>query len=114
MKPKSFTVDATAGGNSYSPAYTIDTYNNPCNIGMSVVVSGSVGYTVQHTFTDPRTNNLNDLTANQSTWINHQYLINQTTTSAGNYAFPPSAIRLLVSGGTTGQAIFNIIQGGPA
>ncbi len=110
MYPKLFTVNATAGGNSVSPAYVVDTYNNPTTIALIVDVSGSVGYTVQDTAVDPRTTNLN--TASVS-WQNHQYLVNQTTASAGNYAFPPAAIRILVSAGT-GQVTFTIIAAGPS
>lgn len=110
MQRKLFTVDATAGGNSVSPVWVVDTFNNPCNIALEVGVSGSVGYTVQHTLADPRTINLN--TNATVTWLNHQYLLNMTTASAGNYAFPPTGIRLLVSAGT-GQATFRIVQAGP-
>lgn len=110
MYRKFFSIDATAGGNSISPVWVVDTYNNPCNIGLECRVSGTVGYTVQFTMVDPRTTDLN--TNANVTWLNHQYLVNQTTTSAGNFAFPPSAIRAVVSAGT-GQLSFRIVQAGP-
>lgn len=111
MQPKSFTVTATAGGNTYSPVVVVDTYNDPCNIALGIVVTGSALYTVQHNFTDPRTTNLN--TVLSAGWMDHQFLVNQTTTSAGNYAFPPAAIRLSLGAAATATAVFTVIQGGP-
>lgn len=111
MQPHTFSVTASAGGITYSPVYVVDTFNNPTTIGLGVVVTGSASYTVQHTFTDPRTTNLNDI--NAATWINHQFLVNQTTTSAGNYAFPPTAIRLALAAAASATASFTVIQAGP-
>jgi len=109
MQPKVFTVTASAGGTSNSPVYVVDTYNVPANIALGVVVTGSASYTVQHNFTDPRTTNLNTLTTG---WMDHQYLLNMTTTSAGNYAFPPAGIRLQLGAAASATATFTIIQAG--
>lgn len=120
MRPKVFTVTASAGGNTFSPAYPIDICNDPTDIGIGVDVifgSGSAGYTVQHTFDDPWAINLNTSPNGNSTitgiWHNNSSLINQTTNGDTNYAFPPRAIRLLVSAAASAQVRMVIVQAGP-
>lgn len=123
MRPKTFTVVGSAGGPTYSPAYAVDTYNNPCNIGIGVVVSGAETIAdVQHTFSDPWSINL---TANVSAgvWINNSTLVSATQANNingatdTNYAFPPRAIRLrvraLTSAGAGNAATITIQQAGP-
>lgn len=109
MQPKSFTIVGSAGGASVSPVYVVDTYQVPCNIGIGVVVSGTVVYDVQHTFANPQTTNLNTATV---TWLNNDVLVSGTSTDDTNYAFPPSAIRLSLRAASSGQATINIIQAG--
>lgn len=110
MQPKSFTVTGSAGGASVSPVFVVDTYNVPCNIGIGVVVSGTVVYDVQHTFADPRTVNLN--IPSNATWLNNDVLVSATTTDDTNYAYPPSGIRLSLRAASSGQATISIIQAG--
>jgi hypothetical protein len=121
-RAKTFTVVGSAGGPSHSPAYPIDTYNNPCNIGIGVIVSGPLAVAdVQHTFGDPWNTNLNVVSA--AVWINNSTLVSATQAGATNgaydtnYAFPPRAIRLrvraLASASVGEQAIITIQQAGP-
>jgi len=123
MRAKTFTVFGSAGGATYSPAYAVDTYNNPCNIGIGVVVSGAETIAdVQHTFSDPWSI---DLTTNVSAgvWINNSTLTSATAqnningATDTNYAFPPRAIRLrvraLTSAGIGNAATITIQQAGP-
>ena len=91
-----------AGSTSAAP---MDTYGAPFNVGMGVVVSGTVNYTVQHTF-----DNVLDSTITP-TWFNHPVMASLTANQDGNYAFPVAAIRLTVNSGT-GTATLNIIQAG--
>lgn len=122
MRAKTFSVTGSAGGPTYSRAYPIDTYNNPCNIGIGVVVSGNNTVAdVQHTFGDPWAADLNVVSA--VAWINNSTLV--SATQAGqingawdtNYAFPPRAIRLrvraLASAGAGDTATITIQQAGP-
>lgn len=122
MRAKTFTVVGSAGGPTYSPAYPIDTYNNPCNIGIGVVVSGPLAVAdVQHTFGDPWNINLNIVSA--VAWINNATLVSATQANNingatdTNYAFPPRAIRLrvraLASASVGEQATITIQQAGP-
>lgn len=116
MRPKTFVVNASAGGVTYSPAYPIDTYNNPCNIGIGVAASGAVVYDVQHTFSSPWDINLNtNPTANTvatGVWLNNATLTSATANGDTNYAFPPRAIRFALRAGS-GQITGTIQQAGP-
>lgn len=122
MRAKTFTVVGSAGGPTYSPVYPVDTYNNPCNIGIGVVVSGPLAIAdVQHTFGDPWSTNLNVVSA--VAWINNSTLVSATQANNingatdTNYAFPPRAIRLrlraLASASVGEQATITIQQTGP-
>lgn len=120
MRPKTFTVVASAGGTTYSPAYPIDTYNNPCNIGVGVTLlygTGSAIYDVQHSFSDPFSINLNaNPTANtESTgvWGNNATLTSATATGDTNYAFPPRAIRFALRAAASASITGHIQQSGP-
>lgn len=123
MRAKVFTVVGSTGGPTYSNVYPTDTYENPCNIGIGVTVSGAESIAdVQHTFSDPWSINL---TANVSAgvWINNSTLV--SATQAGqpngaydtNYAYPPRAIRLrvraLASAGAGNAVTITIQQSGP-
>ena len=48
MRPAVVTVT----GVNNSPVYPIDNYISPSNMGMAVVVSGTITYKVQYTFDD--------------------------------------------------------------
>ncbi len=122
MRMKVFTVTASAGGNTYSPAYPIDTYPDPTNIGLAVdIVYGLVSavFTVQHTFDDPYTINLNSPqstavnTLAGAVWHNHATIVNASANIDSNYAAPPRAIRLLLSAAASAAVRFTIVQAGP-
>ena len=122
MRPKVFTVVGSVGGPTYSPAYPIDTYIVPTNIGIGVIVSGAETIAdVQHTFGNPWSTNLNTVSA--VAWLNNSTLVSATAANNingatdTNYAFPPQAIRLrvraLASAGTGNAATITIVQAGP-
>ena len=85
------------GAGSTNVAVT-DYYVSPFNIGFGVVVTGTVNYTVQHTF-------------DGTNWFNHPTIASQTTNQDGNYAFPILQVRLTVNSGT-GTAAMTLIQAG--
>lgn len=91
-----------AGSSSVAP---VDTYRNPFNIGLGVVVSGTVNYTIQHTFDDVFNSAVTPV------WFSHPTLTGQTTNQDGNYAFPVRAIKILVNSGA-GTATATIVQAG--
>jgi len=105
-------VTATAGGISYSQPYIVDTYCNPCNIGFACILVGttSAAYTVQHTFTDPTTTDLNVVT--NGTWLSHEFLSSGTSTDDGNYAYPVRAIRIYITAAASANVTFDLVQAG--
>jgi hypothetical protein len=95
------TVSKTGVGSSSS--LVMNTNISPFNVGFGVIVSGTVNYTVQHTFDDPA--------VGFSTWFSHPTISSETTNQDGNYAFPVTGIKLLVNSGD-GTATLKLIQAG--
>lgn len=110
MKPQSYIVSASSGGNSHSSIYRPDLHLTPFNISLGVIVSTSAGYTVQHTFDD-----LETTSAESATFFNHEFLVEASVSDDGNYAFPVTGIRLEVSAAASGGfSTLNLIQAGYA
>lgn len=97
-------IVSKTGAGSTSPI-VINTNTNPCNIGFGVIVSGTVDYTVQHTFDDPATG--------FTTWFPHPTIDGESTNMDGNYAFPITGVRLTVNSGG-GTATLKLVQAGIA
>jgi hypothetical protein len=95
------TVSKTGTGSSSS--IVMNTNISPFNVGFGVVVTGTVNYTVQHTFDDPATG--------FSTWFSHPTVASQSANADGNYAFPVTGIKVLVNSGT-GTATLKLVQAG--
>ena len=95
------TVSKTGVGSS--SALVMNTNISPFNVGFGVVVTGTVDYTVQHTFDDP--------SLGFTTWYPHPTIAGQTDNQDGNYAFPVTGIKVLVNSGD-GTATLNLIQAG--
>lgn len=83
----------------------MDTNKNPFNVGFGVVKTGTVDFTVQHTFDNPF--------GTISTWFNHPTVAAQIANADGNYAFPVTAIRLTMNSGD-GTATLKLLQAGVA
>ena len=92
------------GAGSTSPVVA-NTNTSPFNVGFGVIVSGTVNYTVQHTFDDPA--------AGFTTWFPHPTIASLGANADGNYAFPVTGIRLTVNSGG-GTATLKLIQAGIA
>lgn len=73
-------------------------------IGFGVVVSGTITYTVQHTFDDIYNNP-------SPTWFNHAFVNAQTANADGNYAYPVAAVRIISTAGT-GTATLTLLSNG--
>ena len=95
------TVSKTGVGSS--SALVMNTNVSPFNVGFGVVVTGTVNYTVQHTFDDPATG--------FSTWFSHPTVVSQAANADGNYAFPVTGIKVLVNSGS-GTATLKLVQAG--
>ena len=94
-------VSKTGAGSSSS--LVMNTNISPFNVGFGVTVSGTVNYTVQHTFDDPA--------VGFSTWFSHPTVAAQTANADGNYAFPVTGVKVLVNSGS-GTATLELIQAG--
>ena len=81
----------------------MNTNVTPFNVGFGVIVSGTVDYTVQHTFDDPA--------VGFSNWFSHPTVAGKSTNQDGNYAFPVTGIKVLVNSGT-GSATLKLVQAG--
>jgi hypothetical protein len=90
-------------GTGSSSALVMNTNISPFNVGFGVKVTGTVNYTVQHTFDDPA--------VGFTTWYSHPTIAAKTDNQDGNYAFPVTGIKVLVNSGA-GTAEMNLIQAG--
>lgn len=97
------TVSITGTGSS--PWAVIDHHLNPFQIGLAAVVSGTVNYTVQHTFDNVIG------TGSATTVFPHSSLAAQTATGEGAYVTPVTAIRVTNNSGT-GTTTLTIQQAG--
>jgi hypothetical protein len=95
------TVSKTGVGSS--AALVMNTNISPFNVGFGVEVTGTVDYTVQHTFDDPG--------VGFTTWFSHPTVAGETTNQDGNYAFPVTGVKVLVNSGT-GTATLRLVQAG--
>lgn len=95
------TVSKTGAGSS--SALVMNTNISPFNVGFAVIVTGTVNYTVQHTFDDPE--------VGFTTWFSHPTVAAQGASADGNYAFPVTGIKVLVNSGG-GTATLKLIQAG--
>lgn len=95
---------ATKTGTGSSNILATDLYISPFNTGFGVVTTGTVTYTVQHTFDNPQT-------VASPTWFSHPTIAAKTDNQDGNYAFPVAAVKLLVTAGD-GNATMTLIQAG--
>lgn len=98
---KTQTVSQTGAGSSSS--IVTNTNTTPFNVGFGVIATGTVTYTIQHTFDSPGTG--------FTTWYPHPTIAAKTDNQDGNYAFPVSGIKILVTAGA-GTATLNLIQAG--
>jgi len=99
-------VTAGTNGVGSSPWIGVNWHSPIINIGIGVIVTGTVNYTVQHTFDDP--NNLPSGVSFPATF-NHPSLASLTASDDGDYIYPIVAMRLLVNSGT-GTARMVVIQ----
>lgn len=70
-----------------------DHHKTPFNVSIGCDVSGTVNFTVQHTFDD-----IGDGT--NLTWFDHATIAGKSSNIDGNYAFPVRGIRVKINSGT--------------
>lgn len=108
MRPVVFTINDASAGAKTSNVCPVDHYVSPSNIALSVVVTGTVDYTVQYTFDDVFANGYNPSSGN---WTPHPSLTNKATTLDSNIAYPVRGIRVILNSGS-GTIRLTIIQAG--
>jgi len=104
MRPARLTIT----GVTQSPVYAPDVYISPFNLALSVVVTGTINYTVQYTFDDVFAPTYNPASG---VWTNHPTLAAQAASLDSNIAYPVTGIRIVGNSGT-GSARLTLIQAG--
>lgn len=101
------TSAATAAG--ATPWFSVDTMRQPVNVGIEVVTTGTVNYTVQYTmesFWSP------PVVIN--TAFNHATLVTLMSSNSGSILFPVTGIRLQMNSYTNpATATITYVQAGP-
>lgn len=105
--------------NGTTAAYPLDRYVNGYAIGVTFSNSTMTAtYTMQQSFLDPSVDESGNPYSNSykvsGQWINSNDtgMVNQTTASASNFAFPPRAIRLITSNVSGGSVTWSIVPMG--
>ena len=101
-------IDLTKTGAGASAVSPMNLNTSPFNVGFAVIVSGTVNYTVQHTFDDVYSPLFD---AGTAVWFDHPTIASLGANADGNYAFPVTGIRLLVNSGG-GTARLTLLQAG--
>ena len=97
MRPKRVTVTGVGQSNPIPL-----NWRQNFNVSMAAQVVGTATYTVQHTTS-------NVLEGDAPIWYDHATMKNLTSDADGNYLFPVTAIRLLVTA-STGAVNLDIVQ----
>jgi hypothetical protein len=101
MRPVTLTTSDASGGAIDSAVCPMDYVPSiPFNVGIGCAVTGTVSYSIQHTF---------DLT----NWFENANVSSATASADTNYMFPVRAIRLHQASGS-GSVVATILQAGPA
>ena len=108
MRPVVYTLSDASGGAKTSSVYPPDNYVSPFNVAISVVVTGTVNYTVQYTFDDVFANSYS---AASGAWTDHVSMTTQTGTKDSNIAYPVTGIRVRLNSGS-GSIVCTFIQAG--
>jgi len=103
MRPVVLLVTGVGASNPYA----VDTYISPSNMGLAVIVSGTITYKVQYTFDDVFARGY---VASSGNWFDHPTLVGSASGNS-NIAYPVTGIRLLTTAGS-GTATLTIIQAG--
>ncbi len=103
MRPAVVTIT----GVEDSDPLVMDILKNPFQVGFGCRVTGTVEYTVQHSFADP--NQAGGIPS--GSWFDHPSVAAASDNQDGTYAFPVRAIRLSGLSGT-GTVTMDVIQAG--
>lgn len=99
MGPVTLTTTDASGGATHSAVCPMDWRTCPFNVGIGVVVSGTVSVTVEHTF-------------DGVTWFPNANVNAATSNTDTNYMFPVLQIRVTQNSGS-GHTTTTVLQSGP-
>lgn len=97
------TVSRTGTGST--DAIVINTNVTPVNIGLAVIVTGTVNYSVQFSYDDPATG--------FSTWFDDATITSKTGNEDASINFPITGLKVLVNSGS-GSVTLKVVQAGIA
>lgn len=97
MQPQYRVIPASSPGATPSAPVIHDLFLCPFNVGIGVEVTGTVNYTVQHTFDD-----IINIGASACVWFNHDdaVLVAATANANSNYAYPVTGSQIVLNSGT--------------
>lgn len=103
-------IVSTSGAATVSPPVVLDYITTPFNVSVACVVTGTVAYTVEHTFDDP----YGPTGLASATWFPHDVanLVAATSNQNGNFISPVRAARInqaTGAGSVTGTFLQGII-----
>lgn len=103
------TVDIGWTDDVVSQTIPLDWPVNPFSVGFNVDVSGTINFTVQHTFQ----NVLSVADPAQGTWMPDATVASKTADTDGSFTTPVMAVRLLINSLSSGATIsLTVIQAG--
>lgn len=101
------TMDVGWKDECVGPTFPLNWRQKTFQVSLGVDISGTINYTVQHTF-----NQMGSANPSTFTWWPHATLVTKTADADGNYASPVTATRLLINSLTSGAtAAFYVVQG---
>lgn len=100
MGPVTLSTTDASGGATNSAVCPIDWRTCPVNVGIGCIVTGTVSYSVQHTF-------------DGTNWFENANISSATATADTNYNFPVKSIRIHQASGS-GNVVATVLQSGPA
>ena len=106
LAAKTVQTVVSPGSATYSDHILIDTKRSAgINIGFGCQVTGTLTYSVQHTFDETPTDT--------GVWYDHSdYITPKSVASDGNYAFGITAVRLINDTWTSGAVTMTVVQAG--
>jgi hypothetical protein len=93
---------AASGTSAWIP---LDYKQSPFNVGLGLVITGTLTADIEHTFDDVFDPSVTP------TAFKHSTLVSKTASADGNYAFPIRAVRINNTAYTSGTATLTILQG---
>tara|TARA_R110000868_G_scaffold149339_2_gene371778 strand:- start:4499 stop:5134 length:636 start_codon:yes stop_codon:yes gene_type:complete len=116
----SVTVSATTGADTFDIGWTaaavsqtvmMDWRKVDFQVALSVIITGTISVTVQHTLDALHGEYLATAGAEYASWMPHSTIASKTASTDGNYAYPIVATRLLIVSVTNGATVgFQVVQ----